>query len=263
MLKKLTSHVSSLSSKNYIQGMSKIGIVLATYNGEKYLSQMLDSLLAQTRPADFIVAVEDGSTDNTANILESYKDRLPLQIARFPKNQGHRAAFAKSLEIAQPLLGDSDMIALADQDDIWLPQKLQILEETLQQTDANLVFGDAQVIDGKGKIIGESWRQMSGIPENLSLRAILTGYTNVTGCMTIFKAKLLKQILPIPEQVAVHDQWITFCASLDAPNNKGIKSIIAPVIITPKSGVCLSRTLLAVFSSVPSPPIDTAKSASN
>lgn len=230
MLKKLTSHVSSLSSKNYIQGMSKIGIVLATYNGEKYLSQMLDSLLAQTRPADFIVAVEDGSTDNTANILESYKDRLPLQIARFPKNQGHRAAFAKSLEIAQPLLGDSDMIALADQDDIWLPQKLQILEETLQQTDANLVFGDAQVIDGKGKIIGESWRQMSGIPENLSLRAILTGYTNVTGCMTIFKAKLLKQILPIPEQVAVHDQWITFCASLDAPNNKGIKSISAPVI---------------------------------
>ena len=45
--------------------MSKIGIVLATYNGEKYLSQMLDSLLAQTRPADFIVAVDDGSTDNT------------------------------------------------------------------------------------------------------------------------------------------------------------------------------------------------------
>ena len=210
--------------------MSKIGIVLATYNGEKYLSQMLDSLLAQTRPADFIVAVDDGSTDNTASILESYKDRLPLQIARFPHNQGHRAAFAKSLELAQPQLDDNDMIALADQDDIWLPQKLQILEETLQQTDANLVFGDAQVIDGKGKIIGESWRQISSVPENLSLRAILTGYTNVTGCMTIFRAKLLKQILPIPEQVAVHDQWITFCASIEAPNDKGVKSISTPVI---------------------------------
>jgi glycosyltransferase involved in cell wall biosynthesis len=210
--------------------MSKIGIVLATYNGEKYLSQMLDSLLAQIRPADFIVAVDDGSTDNTASILESYKDRLPLQIHRFPKNQGHRAAFAKSLELAQPQLGENDMIALADQDDIWLPQKLQLLEDSLQQTDANLVFGDAQLIDGEGKIIGESWRKTSGVPEHLSLRAILTGFTNVTGCMTLFKAKLLQQILPIPEQVAVHDQWITFCASAEAKNDNGVKSINVPII---------------------------------
>ena len=61
--------------------MSKIGIVLATYNGEKYLSQMLDSLLAQTRPADFIVAVDDGSTDVTASILELQKQ---TSSANFP-----------------------------------------------------------------------------------------------------------------------------------------------------------------------------------
>ena len=230
MLKFLSSFIFHLPSKNYIQAMSKIGIVLATYNGEKYLSQMLDSLLTQTRPADFIVAVDDGSTDTTVSILESYEGRLPLQIFRFPKNQGHRAAFAKSLELAQPQLGENDMIALADQDDIWLPQKLQLLEESLQQTNANLVFGDAQLIDGEGKIISESWRKTSGVPEHLSLKAILTGFTNVTGCMTIFKAKLLQQILPIPEQVAVHDQWITFCASAESQNDNGIKSISKPVI---------------------------------
>ena len=210
--------------------MFKIGIVLATYNGEKYLSQMLDSLLAQTRPADFIVAVDDGSTDSTVSILESYEGRLPLQITRFPKNQGHRAAFSKALELAQPQLGENDMIALADQDDVWLPQKLQILEKTLQESNANLVFGDAQVIDSDGKIIAESWRQKAGLPEHLSLKAILTGFTNVTGCMTIFKAKLLQQILPIPEQVAVHDQWITFCASAEAKNGNGVMSINVPVI---------------------------------
>lgn len=230
MLRFLLSLDTRLSSKNYIQVMSKIGIVLATYNGEKYLSQMLGSLLAQTRPADFIVAVDDGSTDGTASILESYKGRLPLQISRFPKNQGHRAAFSKALELAQPQLGENDMIALADQDDIWLPQKLQLLEKALQESGANLVFGDAQVIDGEGKIISESWRQKTGLPEHLSLKSILTGFTNVTGCMTIFKAKLLQQILPIPEQAAVHDQWITFCASAEAKNDNGVKSINAPVI---------------------------------
>ena len=210
--------------------MSKIGIVLATYNGERYLSQMLDSLLAQTRPADFIVAVDDGSKDSTASILEKYKERLPLQITRFAENQGHRAAFSKALELAQPQLGDSDMIALADQDDIWLPQKLQLLEKAIQEHDANLVFGDAQVIDGDGKIIGNSWRQMDGIPEQLSLRAILTGFTNVTGCMTLFKAKLLQQILPIPEKVPVHDQWIAFCASAFAGQGHGCKPVQEPVI---------------------------------
>ena len=208
--------------------MAKIGIVLATYNGEKYLPQMLDSLLAQTRPADFIVAVDDGSKDNTVEILKSYQDRLPIQLTVLPQNMGHRAAFSKALGLAQPQLEDDDLIALADHDDVWLPQKFEILEKAINEKNVDLVFGDAQVIDGEGNIIGNSWRQMDGIPEHLSLRALLTGFTNVTGCMTLFRAKLLQQVLPIPEKVPVHDQWIAFCASMD--ENKGCKSIKEPVI---------------------------------
>ena len=113
--------------------MIKIGIVLATYNGEKYLSQMLDSLLAQTRPADFIVAIDDGSKDDTPNILKGYEGRLPLQVTCLPHNTGHRAAFSKALELAAQQLGEDDLIALADQDDVWLPKKLQILEDTIQK----------------------------------------------------------------------------------------------------------------------------------
>ena len=210
--------------------MAKIGIVLATYNGEKYLSQMLDSLIAQKRPADFIVAVDDGSKDSTPEILKSYEGRLPLQVTCQPQNTGHRAAFSKALELAAPQLGENDLIALADQDDVWLPAKLQILEATIQEDPkTNLVFGDAQVIDGEGKLTGESWRKMDGVPEHLTLRAILTGFTNVTGCMTLFRSKLLKQILPIPEQVPVHDQWITFCASLE-DHDECVKSISDAVI---------------------------------
>ena len=84
----------------------KICITLATYNGEKYLAQMLDSLVAQTRPADVIIAVDDGSKDSTCEILERYKDKLPLEITKFEKNRGHRAAFSTALEKADTVLYD-------------------------------------------------------------------------------------------------------------------------------------------------------------
>lgn len=211
--------------------MARIGIVLATYNGEKYLPQMLDSLIAQSRQADFIVAVDDGSKDSTPDILKSYQDRLPLQVTIQPQNTGHRAAFSRALELARPQLDQNDFIALADQDDVWLPQKLETLEKNIEIEGFNkkkpdLIFGDAQVIDADGKIISESWRKIDGIPDQLSLRAILTGFTNVTGCMTLFRARLLDKILPIPERVPVHDQWIAFCASAQ----NGCSSIPAPVI---------------------------------
>lgn len=192
--------------------MAKVCIVLATYNGEKYLPQMLDSLLAQTRPADIIVAVDDGSKDSSVKILQDYAQKLPLQIHALPQNTGHRAAFSKALELARTQLGDDDLIALADQDDIWHPQKIEVLEMKIR--DRDLVFGDAQVIDADGKTIANSWREMDRIPKHLSVKALLTGFTNVTGCMALFKAGLLANVLPIPDGVPVHDQWITLCAAV-------------------------------------------------
>ncbi len=210
--------------------MAKIGIVLATYNGEKYLPQMLDSLLAQTRPADFIVAVDDGSKDNTVRILGSYKDRLPLQITCMPENRGHRAAFSKALELAQPQLADDDLIALADHDDIWCPQKLQQLEEAIEtpcnEKKTTLVLGDATVIDADGKPLYDSWRKVAHIQAALPIETRIAGTNNITGCMSLFRASLLKYVLPIPAAVGVHDAWI----GLLAAKHGTIKVIDAPVI---------------------------------
>lgn len=196
--------------------MAKIGIVLATYNGEKYLAQMLDSLVVQTRQADFIVAIDDGSKDSTLEILNSFKDRLPLQITSLEKNSGHRAAFSKALELAQPQLDDNDLIALADQDDVWLPQKLEILEKSIEAEQGEkpvLVFGDAQVINAAGKTIAESWRSISNIPTELTAEARIAGTNNVTGCLSLFRASLLQYVLPIPPAVGVHDAWIGLLAA--------------------------------------------------
>ena len=185
---------------------------------------MLDSLVAQTRPADVIIAVDDGSKDSTCEILERYKDKLPLEITKFEKNRGHRAAFSTALEKSRELLADNDLIFLADQDDIWLPNKLEVMSQKIG--DSSMIFGDAEIIDGEGKVTDSSWRKKAEIVEQLSQQALLTGYTNVTGCMVAFKAGLLKTALPIPQDVPVHDQWITLCATTE----NGYRAIADKVI---------------------------------
>lgn len=206
--------------------MAKICIVLATYNGEKYLSKMLDSLMVQNRAADLIFAVDDGSRDSSVQILESYKDRLPLQIYVSPQNQGHRAAFSKALELARPQLDSQDLIALADQDDVWLPTKLQELEQALAECPETLTFGDAQIIDGQGNVTSQSWRQKALIQKNISIEQQIAGINNVTGCLCLFRAALLDLIMPIPEGVTVHDRWIAILAQ----KNGGVKAIDSAVV---------------------------------
>lgn len=199
--------------------MAKVCIVMATYNGEKYLAQMLDSLAVQTRSADFIVIVDDGSTDTTKSILQEYQGKLPLHVFASETNEGHRRAFSKALELSKKFIGPEDLVALSDQDDIWLPQKLETLEKEIGKS--ALVFGDAQVIGSDGKVFAESWRELAHIPETLDFKARLAGTNNITGCLSLFKASLLDEILPIPEGVGVHDAWI----GLAAAKKGGIKSI--------------------------------------
>ena len=185
---------------------------------------MLDSLVAQTKQADVIIAVDDGSKDSTCEILERYKGKLPLEITRFEKNRGHRTSFSTALEKACQLLADNDLIFLADQDDIWAPNKLEVMSQKIGER--SMIFGDAEIIDGEGKVTDSSWRKKASIVEHLEQQALLTGYTNVTGCMVAFKAGLLKTALPIPQDVPVHDQWITLCATAE----NGYRAIADKVI---------------------------------
>ena len=211
--------------------MAKICIALATYNGEKYLSKMLDSLVMQTRKADLIVAIDDGSKDSTVEILQEYQKTLPLQITALQQNGGHRAAFSKALEIAKTQLNENDLVALADQDDIWLSNKLEVLEKTIETPDEKgfkpvLVFGDAQIINAKGNVIDKSWQKLAHICTMLPIKAHIAGINNVTGCLSLFRAELLDKILPIPEDVTVHDRWVAMIAE----RNGGIKAIDAAVV---------------------------------
>lgn len=208
--------------------MARIAIVLATYNGARYLPQMLDSLVSQERRANIVFAIDDGSCDSTPEILRNYTSKLPIRLEALPHNTGHRAAFSTALEIARKELSPDDLIALADQDDIWLPQKLRLLENAIENDlqKATLILGDAEVIDGEGKLIYPSWRKVAHIATDEPFKTRIAGTNNVTGCLSLFRASLLDKILPIPEAVGVHDAWI----GLLAAKHGGISTIDTPVI---------------------------------
>lgn len=131
-----------------------VGIAMPTYNGQSFIAEQLDSLLSQDGVALHIYAFDDGSTDDTVTILHDYASRHPgtFTIHESAVNSG-----GTGLNIFQNLylLPDShDFVALADQDDVWLPQKLSKAVETLRRDDNDLYFSNLTAWDGADTTVG-------------------------------------------------------------------------------------------------------------
>lgn len=184
-----------------------VSIPLATYNGERFLRQQLDSIYDQTWDNFEVIAADDCSSDGTVEILEEYHQRHGLVYSVNGCNLG----FVRNFE---QLLGrcSGDFIALADQDDIWLPNKVTKLVEAIG--DASLVYSDAVLIDAIGKelpgslLYEASVRLHDGKPFKL-----LVCNTCVTGCTVLFRQSLLAMALPIPSYELYHDWWLAVSAS--------------------------------------------------
>lgn len=181
---------------------------------------MLDSLTHQTLSPWKVVAVDDGSQDATLDILKSYLERLPLEIHARSQNLGHRATFNEALQYCQ----EADLVALADQDDIWFPEKLESLTAALGEAD--LVHSDACTIHADGSPRDASWHAKMNLPATQQAESYLVGINNVTGCTALFRASLLARALPIPAGVPVHDWWIALQASL----GQGIVFVNRPLV---------------------------------
>lgn len=131
-----------------------MNILLATYNGEKYLSELLDSLLAQTYSNLQIYALDDGSTDSTMDILETYTEK-GIIIVPNSENLGYPNSFFKLVETCN----DADYYCFCDQDDVWFPQKVEWVIEKLSITNpnkANLYFAAFNYCDENINIIKKS-----------------------------------------------------------------------------------------------------------
>ncbi|MBE0498207.1 MAG: glycosyltransferase family 2 protein [Campylobacterales bacterium] len=183
----------------------RISIAMTTFNGEKFLQEQLESLLNQTYSNIEILICDDCSTDGTLNILSLYKHVVNLKYIQNKKRLGVAKNFEKVLSLCC-----GDYIALADQDDIWEKDKIQVLYENIG--DALLIHSDAKLIDQNNNVLSESYFLKS----NKKLRKNLHEYffdNDVTGCTALFKKELLEPALPFPANVAVHDWWLAICAS--------------------------------------------------
>lgn len=191
-------------------GRLTLSVALATYNGEQFLQEQLDGIARQTCPPTEIVVCDDVSTDATVDILQDFQGMFP-EVVRFHRNVSN-LGFIKNFEQAISLC-TGDIIALSDQDDVWLPGKLEkIAQVFLKSPEYGMVFTDAMVTDARLTPLGYTIYSRHG---KLDLRAdktipSLIHKTNIKGCTMAFRSKFRKYVLPISTELWGHDHWITF-----------------------------------------------------
>ncbi|MFA6740649.1 MAG: glycosyltransferase family 2 protein [Arcobacteraceae bacterium] len=183
----------------------KISVCMATYNGEKYIKEQLDSILSQVSRNDEIIISDDNSTDNTIEILKSYNDKR-IKIYLNNKEKGYTKNFENALEKVS-----GDVIFLCDQDDIWVNDKI---EKTLVYLkDYDFIISDNKVVTKDLNTIYESHFNVCNTKKGFFNNLLLPRY--VGACMA-FKKEVLEKSLPFPEnqKLCAHDYWICLIAEL-------------------------------------------------
>lgn len=185
--------------------MRDIGVAMCTYNGAQFLRTQLDSILSQKLSPVEIIIVDDGSTDDTKKILVDYAQRYS-QIQLYFNSQ--RLGVMKSFEKALTLCS-CELIAISDQDDVWLPNKLEVLNSNIN--DALLIHSDAKLVDKDLNVISDTYNKVfKSYKFDRSLDYLM--HNNVTGCTTMISRRLLEYALPFPESVVMYDNYLAFLA---------------------------------------------------
>ena len=194
-----------------------IDIVMPTYNGEKYLKEQIDSILNQSYKDIRLIISDDGSKDSTVQILKEYEEKEKrVKIYIQPQNLG----VVRNIEFLLRKV-ESPLFMLADQDDVWLPEKVEKSLEKLKQENADLVFGDLEVVDQNLKTMYPSFGDFmllnQKINKYINNNRLNYLYNCVTGCTLLAKKEMIEKILPLPtdSKYLIHDHWIGLMASLN------------------------------------------------
>lgn len=182
-----------------------ISVALAVYNGEKYIAEQLNSILPQLMQEDEIIISDDGSIDNTLEIISQIGDGR-IKVYSNPE-RGVISNFENAISHTS-----GDIIFLCDQDDVWCENKVAAVKKYFSDSDANLVVSDAYITDESLKIESESFFKLmnsgSGFIKNFIKNTFL-------GCCMAFKKELKDIILPFPQKIPMHDSWIGLMVELN------------------------------------------------
>lgn len=198
--------------------MNSIDILLATFNGERYLGEQLDSLFAQTFRDWRLIIGDDGSTDKTTHIIESCladQGGSALLLPPSGTTLGPCANFARLLQHST-----AEYSMFCDQDDVWLPRKIETTLKKMQEMERGfgkdmplLVHTDLEVVGSELQPVAPSlWRYQGTNPNHGSLNRLLV--QNVaTGCTIMINRSLRDLALPIPPEARMHDWWLCLVAA--------------------------------------------------
>ncbi|MEX2411814.1 MAG: glycosyltransferase [Candidatus Paceibacterota bacterium] len=181
----------------------KISIALATYNGERYLEEQLNSFLSQTILPDEIVISDDNSTDSTLTILKNFKKKAPFSVELLINNgKGFNNNFENALKNT-----NGDLVFISDQDDMWLDHKIESIYSFFQKNSKyQLLIHDLEYCDSQMKPIGQTKIERIKLYD-----PSLKGY--VTGMATVVRSNFLSSCLPLSKNTN-YDSWIHNCASV-------------------------------------------------
>lgn len=184
--------------------MTRISVAMAVYNGEKYIREQVDSILAQLKDNDELVISYNESNDNTWKILESYKSDKRVKIF-ICKEKGVISNFSNAIKKT-----NGEYILLADQDDVWNNNKIETVLKVFKGKKCDLVLHNAEYTDSELNDTASTLFGNRGRNTGILSTIIKNSYQ---GCCMSFKKEVKQYILPIPQGVPMHDQWIGILVS--------------------------------------------------
>lgn len=192
-----------------------ISVCMAAYNGAPYLREQIDSILAQLAADDELVIVDDASSDDTPAVLRGYTDPR-IRVHRNERNLGHVQSFGRVLSLAR-----HDLLFMADQDDVWLPDRVRRMHAALLGPRAWVVSSNSQYMDSAGRptaFDAEGVKAADSTRHLANILSIFTGRRRYYGCAMALRREILPAVLPMPDFVESHDLWIAMAGNAARAN---------------------------------------------
>lgn len=196
-----------------------ISIAMTSYNGEKYIARQLETLLAQSLPADEIVICDDGSKDRTVEIIRNFVEmhqEKNIRLVENDENLGYVRNFYKAISLTS-----GDYIFLADQDDEWHANKIERSMQVMEAEQASVICTNSRLIDEKSRIIGDvSWFDRNPFIDSVTQKISPISFYELVigniaqGCTYCFTKDVKEAYLRVNSTNLIHDHQIMFVAAL-------------------------------------------------
>lgn len=180
-----------------------VSIIVLTYNGEKFLEEQIDSILNQSYKNIEIIISDDASTDNTVNIIKKYSQLKNIKYKIRDTNVGINQNFIEALSLC-----NGEFIAPSDQDDIWLPKKIEKLVTNIREN--VLIYSSSSTIDENGHIFNDFDKEFNNISGSNNKAFFFIG--SIPAHNMLFKKELIKYIESNIPPDRFYDMWVAFIA---------------------------------------------------